>query len=202
MLYHPFFRFFRGFSSVKKTCFQEKALPLRPENSLAMAIEITYRRTKRLSMRIVKNGDVHVSAPIGTPRDTVMRFINDNKEWIAQEHLRAAETAIRLLPPAAPADARAVQRSRRSAVGHRQAAMHPLCQADGCPPVGLCHQDDDVAMGALQCADRRDRLQRLSPFVARMVHRARRRPRAGSPHRSQSWSALPCPDGPVFPPLA
>ncbi|MBQ1773739.1 MAG: DUF45 domain-containing protein [Prevotella sp.] len=49
-----------------------------------MAIEITYRRTKRLSMRIVKNGDVHVSAPIGTPRDRVLQFVNDNKEWIAQ----------------------------------------------------------------------------------------------------------------------
>ena len=28
-----------------------------------MAIKVTYRRTSRLSMRIVKNGDVHVSAP-------------------------------------------------------------------------------------------------------------------------------------------
>ncbi len=32
-----------------------------------MAIQVTYRRTRRLSMRIVKNGDVHVSAPIGMP---------------------------------------------------------------------------------------------------------------------------------------
>ena len=67
----------------------------------------------------------------------------------AQEHLRAAETAIRLRPPAAPTVARAVRRGRQSPGGHRQAAMHPLRQADGCPPVGLCHQDDDVAMGAL-----------------------------------------------------
>ena len=29
-----------------------------------MAIQVTYRRTSRLSMRIVKNGDVHVSAPL------------------------------------------------------------------------------------------------------------------------------------------
>ena len=33
-----------------------------------MAIQVTYRRTRRLSMRIVKNGDVHVSAPIGMPK--------------------------------------------------------------------------------------------------------------------------------------
>lgn len=34
-----------------------------------MAIQVTYRRTSRLSMRIVKNGDVHVSVPIGMPRE-------------------------------------------------------------------------------------------------------------------------------------
>ncbi len=49
-----------------------------------MAIEITYRRTKRMSMRIVKNGDVHVSVPVGTPKSVVMKFINDNQEWITQ----------------------------------------------------------------------------------------------------------------------
>jgi len=53
-----------------------------------MAIQVTYRRTRRLSMRIVKNGDVHVSAPIGMPKKEVERadvyiakdfsIINDN----------------------------------------------------------------------------------------------------------------------------
>jgi len=42
-----------------------------------MAIQVTYRRTRRLSMRIVKNGDVHVSAPIGMPKKEVERFIED-----------------------------------------------------------------------------------------------------------------------------
>ena len=42
-----------------------------------MAIQVTYRRTSRLSMRIVKNGDVHVSVPIGMPREKVMTFIDD-----------------------------------------------------------------------------------------------------------------------------
>ena len=42
-----------------------------------MAIQVTYRKTKRLSMRIVKNGDVHVSAPIGLPREKVMEFIEE-----------------------------------------------------------------------------------------------------------------------------
>lgn len=47
-----------------------------------MAIKVTYRRTSRLSMRIVKNGDVHVSAPIGLSRDKVLAFINEHKDWI------------------------------------------------------------------------------------------------------------------------
>ena len=49
-----------------------------------MAIEVTYRRTRRLSMRIVKNGDVHVSAPIGMPKSEVVRFIEEHREWIAK----------------------------------------------------------------------------------------------------------------------
>lgn len=47
-----------------------------------MAIQVTYRRTSRLSMRIVKNGDVHVSAPIGMPREKVIAFIEEHKNWI------------------------------------------------------------------------------------------------------------------------
>ena len=47
-----------------------------------MAIEVTYRWTRRLSMRIAKNGDVHVSAPIGLPRSEVERFIEAHREWI------------------------------------------------------------------------------------------------------------------------
>ncbi len=33
-------------------------------------------------MRIVKNGDVHVSAPLGMPREKVMEFIHEQKDWI------------------------------------------------------------------------------------------------------------------------
>ena len=33
-------------------------------------------------MRIVKNGDVHVSAPIGIPKEQVMAFIEEHKDWI------------------------------------------------------------------------------------------------------------------------
>ena len=56
-----------------------------------MTIEITYRKTQRLSMRIVKNGDVHVSAPIGMPREKVDEFIEKNREWINEARKRTYE---------------------------------------------------------------------------------------------------------------
>ena len=42
-------------------------------------------------MRIVKNGDVHVSAPIGMPRKEVEAFINGHLEWIAEARKKTAE---------------------------------------------------------------------------------------------------------------
>ena len=33
-------------------------------------------------MRIVKNGDVHVSAPIGLSREKVMAFVEEHRDWI------------------------------------------------------------------------------------------------------------------------
>ena len=57
-----------------------------------MAIQVTYRRTRRLSMRIVKNGDVHVSAPIGIPKKEVERFIEEHREWIAEARKKTYES--------------------------------------------------------------------------------------------------------------
>lgn len=42
-------------------------------------------------MRIVKNGDVHVSAPIGMPKDEVMRFIDENRTWIDEARKKTRE---------------------------------------------------------------------------------------------------------------
>ena len=49
-----------------------------------MAIQVTYRRTRRLTMRIVKSGDVHISAPIGMPKSRIEEFIEKNREWIVK----------------------------------------------------------------------------------------------------------------------
>ncbi len=54
-----------------------------------MKIIVTYRRTSRLGMRIGKNGNLLVSAPLGMPRTTIEAFIRDNKDWISGAEARA-----------------------------------------------------------------------------------------------------------------
>ncbi len=56
-----------------------------------MAIEVIYRRTRRLSMRIVKGGDVHVSAPFGMPRAEIVRFVREHRDWIVEARKRTDE---------------------------------------------------------------------------------------------------------------
>ena len=56
-----------------------------------MNIQLTYRRTGRLSMRIVKNGDVHVSAPIGMSKKEIEAFISQHQEWIVEARKKTAE---------------------------------------------------------------------------------------------------------------
>jgi len=42
-------------------------------------------------MRIVKNGDVHVSAPVGMLRKRVEAFISEHQEWIVEARKKTAE---------------------------------------------------------------------------------------------------------------
>ena len=42
-------------------------------------------------MRIVKNGDVHVSAPLGMSKKEVEAFINQHREWIVETRKKVAE---------------------------------------------------------------------------------------------------------------
>ena len=42
-------------------------------------------------MRIVKNGDVHVSAPIGMPKREVEAFIEQHSDWITEARKKTAE---------------------------------------------------------------------------------------------------------------
>ena len=42
-------------------------------------------------MRIVKNGDVHVSAPFGVSKNVVMKFIEENRSWIEKAREKVME---------------------------------------------------------------------------------------------------------------
>ena len=42
-------------------------------------------------MRIVKNGDVHVSVPIGMSKKEVEAFITQHQEWIVEARKKTAE---------------------------------------------------------------------------------------------------------------
>ena len=42
-------------------------------------------------MRIVKNGDVHVSAPIGLSREKITAFIEEHRKWIDQARTKTFE---------------------------------------------------------------------------------------------------------------
>ena len=53
-----------------------------------MSIQVTYRKTRRLSMRIVKNGDVHVSVPFGISRSQIVAFIEEHHQWIDEARKR------------------------------------------------------------------------------------------------------------------
>ena len=42
-------------------------------------------------MRIAKNGDVHVSAPIGMPKKEVEAFIEEHRDWITEARKKTSE---------------------------------------------------------------------------------------------------------------
>ena len=46
-------------------------------------------------MRIVKNGDVHVSAPFGLSRKIVEAFVEEHRDWISKARKRISEKQAR-----------------------------------------------------------------------------------------------------------
>lgn len=44
-----------------------------------------------MSMRVVSNGDLHVTAPYLTSKKMVMRFVQENEAWIAQAMRKVAD---------------------------------------------------------------------------------------------------------------
>lgn len=45
-------------------------------------------------MRIVKNGDVHVSAPIGIAHEKVMAFIDEHRDWIDKARQKVSDSQL------------------------------------------------------------------------------------------------------------
>ena len=120
-----------------------------------MAIIVTYRRTRRLSMRIAQNGDVRVSAPIGLAKREVEAFIEKNYEWVE---------------------------AARKKVANRQQQRHPALADYHCPIVAtICLRDVRAAssrhlsqnhfpMGFLQPPHTPHLPFSLPPSAARLVH--------------------------------
>ena len=103
-------------------------------------------------MRIVKNGDVHVSAPIGMPKKEVERFIEEHREWIAEARKKTYES------------------QKRRADFYNQLPLKTREQGEA---VSSPLQGDDFTMGCLQRQGQVHLLLCLSAAVAGMVCRAR-----------------------------
>lgn len=63
-------------------------------------------------MRIVMDGDVHVSAPIGMPRAEVVRFVREHRDWIVEARKKTDE------------------RQKRRAAFYNQLPLQTKAQAD------------------------------------------------------------------------
>ena len=87
-------------------------------------------------MRIVKNGDVHVSAPIGIPKKEVVRFIDEHREWIAEARKKTNES------------------QKRRADFYNQLPLKTKEQADealGRETISSLLQGNGFTLGCLQC---------------------------------------------------
>ena len=114
-------------------------------------------------MRIVKNGDVHVSAPFGLPKSEVERFIEEHREWIAEARKKTCESQKQRADFYHQLPLKTKEQAE-DALRRLKALIEPMVLLQG----------DDFAMGRLQCQGQVHLLLGLSSVVARMVCRARR----------------------------
>lgn len=108
-----------------------------------MAIKITFRQTSRLSMRIGKNGDVLVSAPLNMPQSEVEDFIRSHTEWIQQarektkKHQEKRYAFFRQLPLQTPAQQEEALLRMQQLIDPLVAHYAPLM---GVEPRSICFQ--------------------------------------------------------------
>ncbi|MBP5210648.1 MAG: M48 family metallopeptidase [Bacteroidales bacterium] len=58
-----------------------------------MEITVTYRPTRRLSIRITKEGEVRVSAPYGVSKRRISAFVESHRDWIEKSRERILASA-------------------------------------------------------------------------------------------------------------
>ena len=120
-------------------------------------------------MRIVKDGNVHVSAPFGMPKAEVVRFVKEHRDWIVKARKKIDE------------------RQKRRAAFYDQLPLQTKAQADEVmsrlkalvePSDSL--QADDFSMGRVQRQEQIHLFFCLSAVAARVVCRTRRSSRTVS----------------------
>ena len=72
-------------------------------------------------MRIAKNGDVHVSAPIGLPKKTVEKFIAEHLDWIEQARKRTLQRQQQIMTRLLEHERAEMQREREERRESREA---------------------------------------------------------------------------------
>ena len=97
-----------------------------------MAIQVTYRRTRRLSMRIVKNGDVHVLAPPSCFSGYLLLL----PDWCA-EHVVVHELC-HLLEPSHNARFHALMDRYFPRWREARKETHRICRMEGEEEVDVC----------------------------------------------------------------
>ena len=142
-----------------------KLLPLHPIINNILAIQITYRRTSRLSMRIVKNGDVTRQS------DSIYRGAPRLDQRRQEEDLGASATAQRILRQIAPDHPRSGRRRIATVESANRTDGRAPCKGDGCKAEQGVFQAYHLALGAVQRARPQHLYFGLRTAIARMVCR-------------------------------
>ena len=62
-----------------------------------MQVNVTFRKTSRMSLRVTSKGAVNVSAPYGTSRKVISDFVESHRDWIRDALARNADRQRRRL---------------------------------------------------------------------------------------------------------
>ena len=121
-------------------------------------------------MRIVKNGDVHVSAPIGMSKRLVQAFIDEHREWIEKARKKTLERGTKRADFFAqlPLDTKAQKAEARQRL---EALLTPMIEIHkkvmGVSPQAVTYKR--IALGLLQREEPQHLFLSVSAAVASVV---------------------------------